>query len=38
MPYLCNPSLTKGKCEYYLPFTSKDRMIKNIILDAIRLG
>jgi len=23
-----------GKCEYYLPYTSKDRMIKNIILDA----
>jgi cysteine synthase A len=23
-----------AKCEYYLPYTSKDRMIKNIILDA----
>lgn len=23
-----------GKCEYMLPYTSKDRMIKNIILDA----
>ena len=23
-----------GKCEYLLPYTSKDRMIKNIILDA----
>jgi cysteine synthase A len=23
-----------GKCEYYLPYTSKDRMIKNIILHA----
>jgi len=23
-----------GKCEYFLPYTSKDRMIKNIILDA----
>jgi hypothetical protein len=23
-----------GKCEYYLPYTSKDRMIKNIIFDA----
>jgi hypothetical protein len=23
-----------GKCEHMLPFTSKDRMIKNIILDA----
>jgi hypothetical protein len=25
-----------AKCEYYLPYTSKDRMIKNIILDAKR--
>jgi cysteine synthase len=25
-----------GKCEYFLPYTSKDRMIKNIILDAQR--
>ena len=25
-----------GKCEYMMPFTSKDRMIKNIILDAIK--
>ena len=25
-----------AKCEYYLPYTSKDRMIKNIILDAQR--
>jgi hypothetical protein len=23
-----------GKCEYFLPYTSKDRMIKNIILDS----
>jgi len=23
-----------AKCEYNLPFTSKDRMIKNIILNA----
>lgn len=23
-----------GKCEYMLPYTSKDRMIKNIILNA----
>ena len=23
-----------GKCEYLLPYTSKDRMIKNIIIDA----
>lgn len=23
-----------AKCEYYLPYTSKDRMIKNILLDA----
>ena len=25
-----------GKCEYLLPYTSKDRMIKNILLDAQR--
>jgi cysteine synthase A len=25
-----------GKCEYFMPYTSKDRMIKNIILDAKR--
>ena len=23
-----------GKCEYMLPYTSKDRMIRNIILNA----
>lgn len=23
-----------AKCEHYLPYTSKDRMIKNIILEA----
>ena len=25
-----------GKCEYFLPYTSKDRIIKNIILTAQR--
>ena len=27
-----------AKCEHYLPYTSKDRMIKNIILTAERQG
>jgi cysteine synthase A len=27
-----------AKCEYYLPYTSKDRMIKNIILEAEKSG
>jgi cysteine synthase A len=27
-----------AKCEYYLPYTSKDRMIKNIILSAANEG
>lgn len=34
----CLSQITKckvyAKCEYKLPFTSKDRMIKNIILKA----
>jgi cysteine synthase A len=25
-----------AKCEYYMPYTSKDRMIKNIIETAIK--
>jgi cysteine synthase A len=27
-----------AKCEYYLPYTSKDRMIKNIIVNAEKQG
>lgn len=27
-----------AKCEHYMPYTSKDRMIKNILLDAQKKG
>jgi cysteine synthase A len=27
-----------GKCEYMLPYTSKDRMVKAILLDAMKKG